>query len=130
MHYTKDFDTWNRRKQIIQNTSIPPGYKEREVWWAQLGVNVGDEEDGKGRYFSRPALIIKGFSKNLVWIVPLTTAPRSGKFYYRFVLNERLSVAILTQMRVLDVRRFTKRIGTVDEPSFEELKQRLQSLFL
>lgn len=48
MHYTKDFHAWLQAKESIQKKSgNPPGYKEREVWWAQLGVNIGDEEDGR-----------------------------------------------------------------------------------
>ena len=114
MQYTKDFKAWSQVKESIHNKSgNPPGYKEREIWWAQLGVNIGDEEDGKGISFSRPVLIVKGFSRSLVWVVPLTSAEKHGKYYYSFVLNDSISTALLSQLKALDVRRFTQRMGVI-----------------
>lgn len=131
MQYTKDFESWFKVKQSIQERSdTPPGYKEREVWWAQLGLNVGDEEDGKGEYFSRPILIVKGFSKCLVWAVPLTSNPKVGRFYHSALLDGKTSTVILSQLRTLDIRRFTNRIGVLDEQTFHDIKHKLVALFL
>lgn len=130
MSYTKDFEGWTQVKQSIQEDSkIPPGYKEREIWWVRLGINIGDEEDGKGMHFSRPVLIIRGFSKYLVWIVPLTTNQKTGNYYYPTVVDGRPGAAILSQLRVLDTRRFVEKIGTLDPESFSELKSKLIALF-
>lgn len=126
MNYTKDFEGWSKLKQSIQKGSgKPPGYKEREIWWAQLGANIGDEEDGKGIVFSRPVLIVKGFSRNLVWAVPLTSVKKQGKHYHSFMLNNGVSIAILSQLKALDVRRFTERVGVIDEKSFQQLRSKL-----
>lgn len=127
MNYTKDFETWSLVKESIQKKAgNPPGYKEREIWWAQLGVNIGDEEDGKGISFSRPVLIVKGFSRNLVWVIPLTSSKKQGLYYHVFKLDYTTSTALLSQLKALDVRRFTQRIGMIEEKSFEELKQKLK----
>jgi len=129
MHNAKDFHTWTILKQVIQDRSkVPPGYKEQEVWWAQLGLNVGDEEDGKDNYFSRPVLVVKGFSRNLAWVIPLTSVPKEGKYYYAFMLNSRTSTVILSQLKALDVRRFTTKIGVMDTKQFEELRSKLKYL--
>lgn len=131
MNYTKDFQAWSHVKESIQEkTGNLPSYKEREVWWAQLGVNIGDEEDGKGEYFSRPVLIVKGFSKHLVWVLPLTSNSKVGKYYYSAVINGKTSSIILSQLRILDIRRFTNRIGVLDEQTFGDLKHKLVALFL
>ena len=45
----KDFDRWNKTKKIVEQR---PGFvmiREREIYWAYLGINVGDEEDGRMR---------------------------------------------------------------------------------
>ena len=44
----KDFDNWNIQKKRAQAIKERPMFKEREVWWCTLGVNIGDEQDGKG----------------------------------------------------------------------------------
>jgi len=128
MKYTKDFDNWSRLKKVIQDTSIAPGYKEREVWWAKLGANIGDEEDGKGAHFSRPVLIVKGFSRNLVWVVALTSVNKRGRYYYPIILNNQTNVVILSQLKSLDARRFTNRIGVLDDQSFEVVRRKLRGL--
>ena len=129
MNYTKDFQGWTSVKESVQRKSgSPPGYKEREIWWAQLVVNVGDEQDGRGAAFARPVLVIKGFSKYLVWAVPLTSNPKIGVYYYPFLLNGKIETAILSQLKTLDVRRFTDRIGVLDEQSFKILKKKLVDL--
>lgn len=131
MNHIKDFQTWSQVKESIQRKlGNPPGYKEREVWWAQLGLNIGDEEDGKGTYFSRPVLIIKGFSKYLVWVVPLTSSPKVGKYYHSIPVDGTISTVILSQLRILDIRRFTDRIGILDEQIFQDLKHKLVALLL
>ena len=37
----KDFDGWNdvKKKTHIENSR--PFFREREVWWASLGLNMG-----------------------------------------------------------------------------------------
>lgn len=62
----KDFGGWIKLKeQINEGGNRPPSYKERQIWWMSVGVNIGFEEDGKGTQYSRPVLIVKGFNKEL-----------------------------------------------------------------
>ena len=70
----KDFDKWNIQKKAIHNSRKNKFYRNREVWWCDLGVNIGFEQDGTGDNNRRPILIIKGFSKEVCLIVPLTTS--------------------------------------------------------
>ena len=55
--------------------------KAREVWFAHLGINVGNEEDGKGKTFQRPVLILKKVG-NMFFVAPMTTKGRDDKFYH------------------------------------------------
>lgn len=46
--YQKDFDSWNQKKKIVNNKEhLSPLFKERDIWWLSIGINVGFEEDGK-----------------------------------------------------------------------------------
>lgn len=48
--YKKDFDGWiKRKKEHHYRKTLPPMFKERDIWWVSVGVNVGFEEDGKTR---------------------------------------------------------------------------------
>lgn len=119
----KDFIDWTNLKNLIQNTRTrPKGYTEGEVWWASIGINVGFEEDGKGVEYNRPVLIIKGFSKELFWAFPLSTTKNRGKYYYPFELKGKTSVALLSQLRVLDTLRLNKRIGVIKSNDLLEIR--------
>jgi len=46
--FPKDFDGWIvKKKEYHFRKATPPLFKERDIWWISIGVNVGFEEDGK-----------------------------------------------------------------------------------
>ena len=55
---------WLRITIRLRNRQRKPLFKEGEIWWCSIGLNVGDEEYGKGPFFQRPVLIFKKFTKN------------------------------------------------------------------
>lgn len=59
----KDFDVWNNKKKELNNAVFNSYVHAREIWWCSIGINVGDEEDGKNSMFERPVLIIKKFNQ-------------------------------------------------------------------
>ncbi|MEI6296407.1 MAG: type II toxin-antitoxin system PemK/MazF family toxin [bacterium] len=121
----KDFDSWNEKKKIISNLNNL-FYHEREIWWCHLGINVGFEQDGKGSNFLRPILIIKGFSKNVLLCVPLTTKSKQGKYYSEIVLGDGLSRrVILSQLKMIDSKRLREKICMIDEEQFKKIKQKI-----
>jgi mRNA interferase MazF len=127
----KDFPGWHSLKQRLDSTIRPmtsTGYKERDIWWVSLGHNVGFEENGKGGKFSRPVLVVKGFSAEVFWGVPLTSKVKSGKFYYPFIISGLTvpSTALLTQLRIFDTKRMTTKIGMINEKDFKEIKRQLR----
>jgi len=46
----KDFDGWNEEKKQTEMEGARL-YTVREIWWCQLGVNVGSEQSGKAHDF-------------------------------------------------------------------------------
>ncbi|MCB9811044.1 MAG: hypothetical protein H6779_04545 [Candidatus Nomurabacteria bacterium] len=55
----KDFKKWNIIKTKLDAKTSHRTFKERDIWWCSLGVNVGHEENGKGGVFNRPVLVVK-----------------------------------------------------------------------
>ncbi len=120
----KDFVEWHKIKQDIHKREKRPFYNEREVWWCSVGENVGFEMDGKGEDFTRPVLIIKGFSKEVFLCVPITTKLKIGKYYADINFGDgKARKAILSQIRLIDGRRLQEKIITLDVPHFKEIKQ-------
>ena len=124
---SKKFNEWNEVKKTLhnkQNKIVIP--KEREVYWSSIGVNVGFEQDGKGEVFSRPVLIVKRYSKNLFFGIPLSTQIKEGSFFYTFTLNKKPSNALLVQAKVYDTKRLENRIGMINKEDFKTLKRKLK----
>jgi mRNA interferase MazF len=126
----KEFNHWNSKKKSIHAFSRRPFYQEREVWWASLGANIGDEEDGKNSGFERPILIFKKFNRNVFWALPLTTQIKSGKYYFTYTRNDMEFAAILSQLRLLDAKRLKRKIYTLPIPEFKLLKEKFLQLFI
>jgi len=125
----KDFDSWNTKKKDIHEQKSGIFYHEREVWWCSLGVNIGSEQDGTGKNFDRPIVIIKGFNREIFFAVALTGKKKVGKYYcYLGKIEDQDASAILSQAKVVDVKRLVRKMGTIDEVLFTKLKSALKAL--
>jgi hypothetical protein len=78
----KDFDGWNEQKKSIHDACHAPLYHERDIRWCHLGTNLGFEQDGTGEGRSRPVLILKGFSREVCIVLPLTTSQKKDSFHF------------------------------------------------
>lgn len=100
----KDFDTWNIKKQKVNTAGERNFFKERQIWWCSLGVNIGFEEDGKGDDFIRPILLLKKFSRYAILGVPLSTTSKRGPYYRSIgVVSGHNAVALLSQIRFYEI---------------------------
>lgn len=131
----KDFKKWMRLKLGIHNDKIRPFFHEREIWFSSLGENVGFEQDGNGKNFMRPVVILKKFNNEVIWALPLTRTDKTGKYYFRISpvdgvdkADGRASVVILSQVRLVDAKRLQYKIGDVKEGEFVKLKEALVAL--
>lgn len=127
----KDFDRWNTKKKNIQEKEPNRRYHERDIWFCSLGVNVGFEQDGTGRNFDRPIVVVKGFNAHTFFAVALTGRKREGK-YYLFLgeVDGREASAVLSQVRIIDTKRLVRKIGVLDKKSFAALKKALAEILL
>ncbi len=125
----KDFDEWNEKKKITQNEN-PRLYTVREIWWCRLGVNIGTEQDGKGEWFVRPVVVLRGFGPGACLVVPLTTSKRKHKLRIEIgEIDGKLARANLSQIRVVDTKRLERKIGFLNKDIFAELRKSAKTLF-
>jgi mRNA interferase MazF len=119
---SQDYTAWHAKKSHINSLSSQVYFYEREVWWVAIGQNVGDEEDGKGHDFARPVLIIRKFNKSLFYGLPLSTAIKSGKYYYELIIRGRKNVALLSHMRDYDAKRLISKLAVIDETEYVRIQ--------
>ena len=129
MTIKKDFDSWNIQKKTIHNFGKNKYYHPRDIWWCNLGANIGFEQDGTGLEKERPIVIISGFSKSVCLIIPLTTSQKNNKYYLKIgkVDNKNASV-IISQIRLIDTKRLTNKIGIINEKKFAKIRKAVKHL--
>lgn len=124
----KKFDEWNEVKKVIDHRAKSIIFKERDVFWASIGENIGFEQNGKGDIFSRPILIVKRFSRNMFFGIPLSTQLKQGDFFFEFELSGEKANALIVQGRLFDAKRLENKIGMMHKDDFVNLKVRLKEL--
>lgn len=127
----EDFDRWNKIKKKTNTSNNIINFKEREVFYIKIGKNIGFEEDGKGEDFLRPVIVFKKFNKYIFWGIPLTSSNlnnKNGFYYYKFCLNSLENCAILSQIRLFDVRRLLNKIGVIGVQDFLNIKQKINQI--
>ncbi len=124
----KDFDSWNEKKKQT-HTEHPRLYTVRELWWCRFGVNIGTEQDGRGEWFVRPCVILRGFGADACLVAPLTTSTREHplRFYVGYV-DGREARANLSQIRVIDTRRLERKIGFLEKDVFANMRKAVRKL--
>ncbi|MCW3105817.1 MAG: hypothetical protein JWQ09_323 [Segetibacter sp.] len=126
----KDFNAWNKEKQEIHRTRTNKFYHPRDIWWCSLGLNVGFEQDGTGANYERPVLIMKGFSKHVCLVIPLTTSQKKNSYYIPIgIIDGKVAAAIISQIRLIDTKRFMEKIAVLDEGTFQSIKKAVRELF-
>ena len=129
MDKNQDFDKWNIEKKKSHASDGGKFYNEREVWWCSLGLNVGFEQNGKGDDFARPVLIVKGFSKQVCIVLPLTTSTKKSPFhFYIGKINGKDAQLITSQIKLIDAKRLINKIDVVDKEIFEEVRKTVKDL--
>ena len=122
----KDYNTWTKIKINIHNENPRVFFKEREIWFSYLGENVGFEQDGRGKQFLRPVVILKKFNKELFWGIPLTKNQKTGRYYESFSFNGLISTAILSQLRLIDAKRLKYKVGNIAPEDLAKIKTKIR----
>ena len=95
---------------------------------SNLGKNVGFEQNGSGKSFSRPVLIIKKFNNHMFWAIPLSTKQKTFDFYFNYTDPNGMHVsAVLAQMKLISIKRLKRKMYDIPDYFLVQIKQRLQS---
>ena len=125
----KDFDKWNIEKKAIHARRDKLLYREREVRWCNLGVNVGFEHDGTGEKYARPVLILKGYSRDVCLVLPLTTSTKENPYHISVgLIADREASVIISQLRLVETRRLDQRIDVLDKATFERIRKAVKDM--
>ncbi len=121
--YFKDFDKWNEiaKSVDLNNKNREVFFREQEIWWCSVGVNIGSEIDGKNDQFERPVLIIRKINNELIFIAPLTTKIVDNKFRIKVRCANIDSQILLNQCKTISTRRLLRNIGIVKKKVFQEI---------
>ncbi|MEA2112728.1 MAG: type II toxin-antitoxin system PemK/MazF family toxin [Patescibacteria group bacterium] len=116
-------------------------YKTREIWWANVGLNIGSEQNGKNKNFDRPVLILKKFGKDIFWAIPLTSNKENKTFPYKFsyihrsknvigelIEEDKTGFLILNQLKAMSSKRLIRKVGVIPNDSFEAIKGKIKEM--
>ena len=121
--YVKLFKDWFKIKISLWRKESRVVFKQGEIWWCSFGMNLGEEIFGKGLKFTRPVLVFRKFTGNSFLGLPLTTHERKGTWYVEITIHRKTNWVMLNQARILDKKRLTNRIGTLDNADFKKVKE-------
>jgi len=123
------YDKWNEVKKRTQDKLETAYFKEREIYWANIGKNIGFEQNGKGDDFMRPLLVFRKYNNKLFCGIPLSTTLREGSYFYNFsFLENKSSSALLVQAKTFDVKRLDRKIGMINKNDFLKLELKFKKL--
>jgi len=130
----EQYDKWNKIKKETQLNKRKLGIKQRDIFWAKIGLNIGNEEYGKGKDFVRPLIIIRQLTHDLFIGVPTTTSTKENNDYFHNIKyidkthQDIHSSAMILQQKVYSKKRLLSKIGTVDSENFNIIIAKLKKL--
>lgn len=119
----KNFDVWNVQKKDLDSLKRDILFKEGEIWWCALGINIGREVYGKGKNFRRPVIIFKKLSLDTCIALPMTTVEQKGSWFHRMKIFEEYQWVTMNQIRLISTNRLHKKLTRISQEQFQELKK-------
>ncbi len=125
------YNIWNIKKQKINSTKRYLNPKIREIWWCNLGMNIGKEIYGKGLGFLRPVLVINTEIPNMFIGMPLTTKLYPDKHKSFIFTNDNKKHGVLfCQIRSFDRRRLVSKMYTLSKNKYKKLFKHFSHLYV
>lgn len=124
LNYIEAFRSWLKLKITLWSKPSAVVFKQADIWWCSLGMNLGEEIFGKGPKFARPILVFRKFTRNSFLGLPLTTQEKQGSWYAEITIKNKKNWIMLNQARILDKKRLIRRIGSLNGKDFEEIKDK------
>ena len=137
-----EFVKWLKLKvQIHITETLGPSYKTREVWWVNMGLNVGSEQNGKNKKFERPVLVLRKFGHNIFWAIPMTSKKKDTPYHFeceykKYYKDEqgilqsetKQGIMILNQLKSMSRKRLIRKNGIISKEDFENVREEIKKL--
>ena len=132
----ENLDKWNGLKKQLSKKEKLISFKDRDIFYMNMGENLGFEQNGKGESFVRPVIIFKKFNKNMFLGIPISSQVKEGSYFFKFEFEKRSkqgskiskNIAILVQLRLYSSKRLLNKIGVINKESFEKMSDDLKKL--
>ena len=97
-------------------------FKERDIWWVSVGVNVGYEEDGKHEKYLRPVLVLRKFNRDLFLGVPMSTKLKENPYYVKVTVKNQAVSVLISQIRAFSAKRIEDKLAEIDSNDFKKVR--------
>ena len=125
----ESFDKWCNLKKEINRKNKIPFFRDWQIWYISMWINIWFEQDWKKSNFSRPVLILKKFNKNLFLWISTTTVKKSWKFYDNlWDINWKINYLILSQVRLYSSKRLLSHIWWISRENLKSIKEKINKL--
>lgn len=126
----KHFDRWNnKKKELDAKVEEPLYFKQGEIWWVHLGINIGFEANGKGDEFMRPVIILKKYNKFSFLALPLSTSPKTNSYRISIgIVDGKEATANLSQIRNIDSKRLINKVDHLEENKFLDINKKAKEI--
>lgn len=122
---SQELDWWNLQKQHINAKKERVYFRDGEIWWVHLGLNIGFEINGKGIEHLRPVIVLKKYNMYSFLALPLSTSSKTNDYRIPIgTIDGKNATANLSQLRNIDSKRLAKRICELDPVLFNEIKKK------
>jgi len=121
---TKQFIEWTKNKirhHVEKKDDLY--FREKEIWWVALGKNIGYEIGGKHKLFERQVLILKKYSKDMCFVLPLTTQIKDPKPWYQVTIKveNKLNAVNISQGRTISRKRLLRKITVLETEEYNNI---------
>ena len=123
------YNIWNEVKKEVSCINKKILFEERDIVFLKMGKNIGFEEDGKGKEFLRPVLIVKKFNSNqFIGFAMTSKKPKEQNMKYYYRLKDD-SYVILSQVRTYSVKRIKYNSHKINKRHIKEINEKFYKLF-
>jgi pseudaminic acid cytidylyltransferase len=121
------YDEWNNLKKELSKKENIINFYQGNIYFMSIGQNVGHESYGKDKLFLRPVLVYKKLTKTTFLGIPLTSKDKNGSYFFKFSYKkDKISIAMLHQMRVFDIRRTEYLSGKINKNTYKNLEKKVK----
>lgn len=127
------FIDWAKRKLFhhFDNDYKKVYFHEKEIWCVALGKNLGFEIDGKHDLFERPILIIKQYSTNMCFVLPLSTQIKTPLPWYHVIIDieGKPNAVNISQGRTISSKRLLRKMTVLNVVSYNNIVEKFTGQF-